>query len=247
MGRELTPMAQALVLLKDLVQAKTRLAGLLSPSERRILAQAMLEDVLAVLAGHPQIDGITLLSDDPAAHLLAGQYDATHWAESELGCRGLNAVAASASARLLNLRAQPLLLVHADLPMLSAEDIAAVFTARREAGGLVVGCDRHGTGTNLLCFDAASAPTFCFGADSCGGHLAAARDRGIPATVLRRNGIGLDVDEPQDLVVLLEQLDGIAAGHTATLLRDAGLGARVRLALASLDSHELPLNEKEVG
>jgi 2-phospho-L-lactate guanylyltransferase len=239
--------AQALVLLKDLVQAKTRLAGVLSPSERRTLAQAMLEDVLAVLAAHPGIDGITLLSDDPAAHLLATQYRATHWAESELGCRGLNAVAGSASERLLKLRGEPLLLVHADLPMLSAGDITAVLTARREAAGLVVGCDRHGTGTNLLCFDALSAPTFCFGADSCPRHLAAARSRDIPTTLLRRAGIGLDVDEPQDLVMLLEQLDVIAAGQTAALLRDGGLGARIRLALASLDSHELPQNEKEVG
>ena len=42
-------MAQALVPLKDLVQAKSRLSGLLRPSERRALAQAMAEDVLAVL------------------------------------------------------------------------------------------------------------------------------------------------------------------------------------------------------
>ena len=40
-------MAQALLPLKDLVQAKTRLGGLLRPSERRALAQAMAEDVLA--------------------------------------------------------------------------------------------------------------------------------------------------------------------------------------------------------
>ena len=64
-------MAQALVPLKDLVQAKSRLAGLLRPSERRALAQAMAEDVLNVLANHVNVAGITLVSDDPGAGLPA--------------------------------------------------------------------------------------------------------------------------------------------------------------------------------
>lgn len=240
-------MAQALVPLKDLVQAKTRLAGLLSPSERRALTQAMLEDVLAVLAAHPAIAGVTLLSDDPAAHLLAAQYGAVHWPESEMGCRGLNAVLQSSSRRLLAEREQPLLLLHADLPLLCEEDISAVLAARHENSGLVVGCDRHGVGTNLLCFDAASAPSFCFGADSCARHLAAARDQGIAATLLRRAGVGLDVDEPRDLELLSAQLDAIAAGHTAALMRRTGLGARISMALGSLAPYEIQRNREEVS
>ena len=43
-------MAQALVPLKDLVLAKTRLSGVLTSVERRALAQAMVEDVLDVLS-----------------------------------------------------------------------------------------------------------------------------------------------------------------------------------------------------
>jgi 2-phospho-L-lactate guanylyltransferase len=239
-------MAQALVPLKDLVQAKTRLAGLLSPSQRRALAQAMMEDVLAVLACHPQIEGITLLSDDPCAHLLAARYGAVHWPESELGARGLNAVVRAASARLLASQAQTVLLVHADLPALSPADICAVLTARRARPGLVVGCDRHGTGTNLLCFDAGSVPDFCFGALSCAGHTAAARARGVPVTVLRRAGIGLDVDEPRDLALLLRQLEGHGAGRTSALIRDTELGARISLALASLALQDMPGDREEV-
>jgi len=246
-GRELTALVQALVPLKDLVRAKTRLAGLLTPSERRALAQAMLEDVLAVLAAHPEVAGITLLSDDPGAYLLAAQFGATHWAESELGCRGLNVVVAGASARLLGLRGQAVLLVHADLPQLSGADVSAVLAAKRDGVGLVVGSDRHGSGTNLLCFDVAGMPEFCFGADSCARHLEAARRRGITACVLRRPGIGLDLDEPGDLALLLQQPDLPATGHTAVLLRGAGLGARIGLALDSLNLHRDPLDREEVG
>lgn len=240
-------MAQALVPLKDLVRAKTRLSGLLSPSERRALAQAMVEDVLALLVAHPGIDGINLVSDDPSAHLLAGQYGARHWPESELGCSGLNNVIGSASRALLAVCDEPLLVLHADLPLLGPADISSVLAAREETGGLVVGSDRHGTGTNILCFDAVSIPAFCFGADSCERHLSAAAARGIPARRLIRPGIGLDVDEPQDLAELVRSLPGGACGRTAELLQYGDLGARIAVALGSLRSGENSFEEHEVG
>lgn len=238
-------MVQALVPLKDLVRAKTRLAGLLSPSERRGLAQAMLEDVLTVLATHPEVAGITLLSDDPSAHLLAAQYGALHWPEKAFDCRGLNAIARAASSRLLAEHQQPVLVVHADLPLLSADDISAVLDSRGR--GVLIGCDRHGTGTNLLSFDMASMPAFCFGHDSCAGHLASARAREIPAVVLRRLGTGLDVDEPADVALLLRQLDSTIESHTGAFLHGAELGARLSLALESLGLGDLTPGNKGVS
>lgn len=240
-------MAQVLVPLKDLVQAKTRLAGLLRPSERRALAQAMLEDVLQVLAGHPAIDRVTLVSDDPAAPLLAGQWGFVHWSEAGLGCRGLNAVIGRASARLLRGSMEPLLVLHADLPLLGAEDITAVLASARDSGGVVIGCDRHGSGTNLLAFSRHSVPRFCFGPDSCARHLAAARQAGVPAEVVRRTGVALDVDEPGDLAELLRLLPGTAGGRTADLLGAAPLATRIGAALASLAPLAPSRDENEAG
>lgn len=240
-------MAQALVPLKDLVRAKTRLSGLLSPSERRALAQAMVEDVLALLLAHPLIDGINLVSDDPSAHLLAGQYGARHWPESELGCSGLNNIIGSASRRLLALSDQPLLVLHADLPLLGLADLSAVLAARERSQGLVVGPDRHGKGTNMLCFDTAAMPVFCFGDDSCKRHLAAAAAQGISGCKVTRPGIGLDVDEPQDLAMLLRSLEGRGDSRTAQLLLDGELGARIEVALGSLRSGEQSFEEGGVG
>lgn len=227
-------MAQALVPLKDLVQAKTRLAGLLRPSERRALAQAMVEDVLETLSAQPQLHRITLVSDDPAAPLLAARYQTQCWTEAELGCRGLNAVLARASERLLTRHGGPLLVLHGDLPLMSRGDVSAVLDCLAANGGLVVGCDRGGTGTNLLAFDAHAVPPFRFGESSCQAHLEAAREAGIPASLLRLEGVALDVDEPADLAVLLDLLEGRGRGHTAELLRDTPLGRRLQLALGSL-------------
>ena len=66
----------ALIPVKDFVNAKQRLSGVLSPSERRGLSQAMVEDMLVCLGHVPGIDGILLVSDDPGAGLLAYRYGA---------------------------------------------------------------------------------------------------------------------------------------------------------------------------
>ena len=73
-------MTWALLPLKDLVRAKTRLAGLLAPSERRALAQAMVEDVLGALTACSQLEGVLLVTDDPA-----GRHPSTRIPHSSTG------------------------------------------------------------------------------------------------------------------------------------------------------------------
>lgn len=229
-------MADALVPLKDLVAAKTRLAGLLRQAERRALAQAMAEDVLDALQRHASIDAVTLVSDDPGADMLARQYGAHCWSEAELGCAGLNPVINAACRRLLASGAESLLVLHADLPFLSAADITAALQRLAETGGLVIGRDRTGRGTNLLAFDKDTVPGFHFGRDSCAAHVAWARSARVPCCVLDSPGIGLDIDEPGDLRELLgDTLPGTAA-HTRGFLASPGLVARVELALDSLSA-----------
>ena len=227
-------MAQALVPLKDLVLAKSRLAGVLTSVERRALAQAMVEDVLTVLSRHRHIARITLVSDDPGASMLAQKYGADCWTESSLGCRGLNPLIQCASERLLNTGGEPLVVLHGDLPLLTGEDISHVVESQQALGGLIVGCDSKGVGTNLLAFNAASTPRFCFRTDSCAGHVAGAKNAGVAVQVLQRSGIGLDVDEAPDLQRIMDQLHVDTASNTAQLLYNTELGARAALALTAL-------------
>ena len=229
-------MAQALVPLKDLVTAKTRLSGLLRPGERRALAQAMVEDVLAVLTSHSEIERVTLVSDDPGADLLACKYGIDLLEERTLCCHGLNPVIDKSCDQLLALGESPLIVSHGDLPLLSSEDISAALKAQRDSGGLVIGCDRLGVGTNLLTFDRTSRPRFAFGADSCARHGNSGRSAGTAVSILRRPGIGLDVDQPGDLALLLSELRPDSPGHTATLLMKTEMGKRIGILLRSLDN-----------
>lgn len=233
---------QALVPLKDLVQAKTRLAGLLSASERRALAQAMAEDVLATLQAHPQVAITTLVSDDPGASLLAERYGAEYWPERRLNaqtksqharaCSGLNRLVDVASDALLAATPLPLMVLHADLPCLGEDDLTAVI--ERVSSSLVIGSDRLGRGTNVLAFSRSHRPEFAFGADSCAAHRAWAVGAGIDYAILSRPGIGLDIDEPQDLARLLGSLDQHPQTQTAALLNEASMRQRIEYALQSM-------------
>lgn len=225
-------MLTALLPLKDLLLAKSRLAGLLHPSERCALTQAMAEDVLGVLASHAAVQHIVIVSDDPAAALLANKYRAQHWSERSLGCTGLNPVLRCASNRLLREGALSIVTLHADLPLLCADDIDAVLTALQGGARPLIGPDRHAIGTNLLAFAAPYLPEFRFGSNSYATHWQAALAAGGTPREIDRPGIALDVDEPGDLAELLPRLD--KASHTGELLLGSELGARVTLALESM-------------
>lgn len=235
--------ARALVPLKDLVEAKSRLSGLLSPAQRRALAQAMVEDVLCVLADHPDIASVTLVSDDPSAQMLATKYGSRHWLESALGCRGLNPVLDKSCELLLRENDHAIVVLHADLPCLTAADISEVLDTLDRQGGLVLGCDRHQKGTNLLAFDVASKVEFSFGAGSCAAHLASADARGIQVCRVHRPGIALDIDEPRDLALLLQHIESGLGGHCSQLFFGTALGSRIATQLASLDSGRHPTQQ----
>lgn len=239
----------ALVPLKELVEAKTRLAGSLSSTERRVLAQAMAEDVVSVLSKHPLIGGVTLVSDDPFAQSLANRFGVRHWTEKDLGCIGLNAVIAEATARIAETFQGSIIVLHADIPLLKPEELAEVVTVQGQTQGLVVGCDRAETGTNLLAFDSRNIPQFSFGANSCHAHEQWARTANVTVTRVNAPGIALDIDEPGDLTVLLASAGSHAPSATLQVLDDLKMASRLTPIdiLAAQMPNKLPTDEQALA
>ena len=66
----------AILPVKEMVEAKQRLAPLLSPEERLALMQMMLRDVLTALSAAQGLAGIALVTLDPWAQALAEAHDA---------------------------------------------------------------------------------------------------------------------------------------------------------------------------
>ena len=171
----------ALIPLKGAGQRKVRLAGRLSADERDALAERMLAHVRAELVEVPDIARLVLLSP-------ARPPDWTDDLIVDHG-RGLNAELDAARAALAH---GPLLVIHADLPLLAAADVVDLLALAGERGAAVAP-DRHEAGTNAVVLADDRAWTFAFGPDSFASH-----GRG-DVSVLRRDGLAFDLDTEADL------------------------------------------------
>jgi FO synthase len=214
----------ALVAVKARPTRKARLAGRLSPPQRDRLAETMLQEVLAALRASPSIDGIAVVSAEP------GRVDPQVLVLPDPGT-GLNDALESAAGTLRDRGATRLLVIHADLPLVSTEDIDRL-VAESRGTGVALAPDRHGAGTNGLCIGLPTPFRFCFGEDSFARHCAEASRHGMDIRVVRTAGLGTDVDGPDDLPVLAQ-----AGAHYAFL--GGQLGRPEALALVSARASDL--------
>ena len=139
----------AAVPVKEFAGAKQRLSPLLTVEQRRALAAAMLEDVLAALAAAP-LAGIMVNTLDPLASELARRYDARVVTD---GARDGHTGAVAAMARILADEGRAAMLaVPGDIPRATAAEIAAVVAARRPAPSLTIVPAHDERGSNaVLC------------------------------------------------------------------------------------------------
>lgn len=212
--------AWALLPMKDLVQAKSRLGGVLASHERRALAQAMAEDVLTALTACEGLAGILLVSDDPGAELLANKYGVEMLPESELGASGLNEVITAACDLLARRGVDSIAVVHGDLPLLTAAELGQLLAERTRSGAdVVIAPDRRRDGTNVLVTAAGARPRFRYGPGSCEAHRDEAQAAGLTCCQVELPGAGLDVDQPADLIDLWQQCQRAGSrGYTCSFL-----------------------------
>ena len=193
-------MITALVPVKRLAQAKRRLRPVLSDGQRREFVLAMLEDILRLLASQPGIAATAVVSADEEVLAFARGLGAQPIRESR-PVRGLNAALAFAADALARQRASGLLVLPADVPLTTPEDIEALLTAWQQAP--VVLCPSHSGGTSALALRPPQAIPFRFGPRSFAAHRRAGVERGLPAAVVSRPGLAMDIDRPEDLRALL--------------------------------------------
>lgn len=219
-------MSWAVLPLKDFVNAKQRLSGVLAPHERRGLFQAMVEDVLSTLTRCKSINHILLVSDDPSADLLAAKYNASLLRETR---PGLNLAVQAAAAYVLERGGEHMLVIHGDLPLVSATDIEQLFR-EHVSPGISIATDLVGEGTNIMLCSAPDCIPFHYGENSCAKHCAAASAAGITSRVLNLPNAQIDIDQPLDLKVLIDRLEqsDVRAEHTRRFFRESGVQQRIQ-------------------
>lgn len=208
-----------LIPIKPLATAKTRLAEVLAPAERRALVLAMLDDVLDALAGAPGLAGVALVGGDAElARHLAGR-GLRLLAEPE---PGLNAALRTASTELAAAGAGRLLILPADIPALDRAAVDALLAVDEPAVALVAASTDGGTNALLLSPPGLLDPAF--GPGSCARYRQAAAAMGVTPRLLELPQVALDIDRPGDLLAL-ESLAG--APRTRALLRRLDIRARL--------------------
>jgi 2-phospho-L-lactate guanylyltransferase len=188
-----------LVPVKNLANAKQRLAYALDQPARTELAHAMLEDVLDALA-ESAADEVSLVTSDAFALELAEHYRFTIIRDDS----NLSETAAIEMAtRVCESRGvQSTLVIPADIPLIEAADIRAIYEAAPAKGTVLVpAADQRGT-NSVLRRPAALFP-LRFGNDSFMPHLVAAIATRTTCVVLSLPRIALDIDTPEDLQQLV--------------------------------------------
>jgi 2-phospho-L-lactate guanylyltransferase len=192
-----------LVPQKSLSAAKTRLRSVFSQDARREFTLELLRRTLALCASIPDKAGFFLCGDSDVAHL-ATEYGADLLGGGAGGMRRDIALAAE-DWRIFGNAA--MLIVSADLPLLTLADLAAVVDAWRACAHVVLGHDLRGRGTNVMLVNEPEHFAFCFGEavgqGSFASHLSTAQGYGLPVAVVERPGIALDIDLPVDIAAFV--------------------------------------------
>ena len=214
----------AIVPVKEFEGAKQRLSPALSADERRVLAATMLEDVLDALSAVRELAGLLVVTIDPAATSLATRYGARVVAD---GARDGHTGAVTAAARLLVREGHAAMMtMPGDIPRATSAEIAATVAAHRAAPAFTIVPAHDDLGSNTIVMSPPDAVPLRFGEDSFYPHLDAARARGIEPLVVRHPGIGMDIDNPVDLVAFL-RMSPPAATRTLAFLEQSGVAARL--------------------
>lgn len=177
------PTLAAVVPMKSMDLAKSRLASVLDAAGRHALARQMVDHVIGTLKQ-------------------AG-FETVRVASGDQGKGDLN-VDVTAAARLVESEgATDLLLVMADLPYLTVPDVAALIAAGRKSP--VVIAEAKDGGTNALLLRPPSVLKFSFATNqpSAALHGVEARKAGIEPLFISRPGLARDIDTPADLEALI--------------------------------------------
>ena len=223
----------AIVPFKALEAAKQRLASLLTPAERRDLMLAMARDVLAALCQSSALTGVLIVSRTPEADALARAFSTERFAESpDADLPG--ALRQASSYLQTHFDARGVMVIPADVPLITAAEIDAVLAAHGTGGtepAVTVIPDSENLGTNCLILSPPDAIDFIFDGRSFKPHVNAAFARGITPKIVPTRGFQLDIDTAEDLRALL------ASGRTTqtgTFLEKSGIAER----LSAIDNGE---------
>lgn len=190
----------AIVPVKPLRRGKSRLSEILTEDERARLNHHLFTQTINVLSQVSLISDILVVSRD--THVLTEARERQVRTVTENGTPELNNALRRASLFSNVFAKEGVLIVPADLPMLTPEDVEDFLAQRTQPPLMVISPDRRRQGTNMMLINPADLISFSFGLDSFNKHCDLAEKKGVEVIVYENERIALDLDVPEDYAIL---------------------------------------------
>jgi len=188
----------AIIPVKPLRVAKSRLSEVLSPEDRQRFAESMLRHVLSVVSNVPQVTGTLVISRDNKALSIAREYGAHTVQES--GNPELNVALMRATQVIASWRSSAVLVLPADLPLIAPEDVAGIIALGVRTPAIVIATDRNQDGTNALFLRPPGLIPYAYGTGSYQRHVNLGLEAGANVQEYHSERLVLDIDLPEDIV-----------------------------------------------
>jgi 2-phospho-L-lactate guanylyltransferase len=231
-------MRALLLPIKDLRQAKQRLAPLLTPEDRFGLAQAMLADTIRAVRGVQRAEKIFVVTNYVPAMQAAKENGWELLREDQQISESVSVDAASRHCAKCGVTA--LLRLPLDVPLVQSSDIDDLLAVEFVAPALVIVPSRDGTGTNAILRTPPVLFPSHFGSGSFAKHCDEAERAGAQIVVCRNERLEMDVDDEADLRALAR--GDLLGTETGAWLQRCGLMQRLTEPLVCNDALKLAAN-----
>ncbi len=213
-----------LIPVKSIAAAKQRLGQALDQVHRSQFAEAMLRDVMIAASGVKDRLDTFLVTADPQAKTMAAEFD---FGVIEDTRNESETVAIEiATDWCVRHHYDVSVVVPGDIPLITGAELNRVLDSAPEEGAVLVPAyDRRGS--NCILRRPACIIPLRFGNDSFLPHCEAMKQTGKQLVILEMPGIGLDVDNPHELELLMQSAGNT---HAQRLLRSWGIGSQAAAA-----------------
>jgi 2-phospho-L-lactate guanylyltransferase len=192
----------AIIPVKPIRLGKSRLSALLSDNERIKLNTDLLKHTLQTLTLVSEIDQVLVVSRDPNVLSIARDHGAKTILEN--GEPHLNMALAKATALAQQHSIGGVLILPADLPLLSGEEVQSLVMLAKNPPVVVISPDRREEGTIALLISPPGLINFDYGPGSFGRHCQRTKAASARLEIVRMPSLAFDLDIPEDLKMLQE-------------------------------------------
>jgi 2-phospho-L-lactate guanylyltransferase len=189
--------------VKSLINSKQRLNSFLTPEEREKLVHALLQDVLTAATNSKLAHCTLLITSDSKIVKITQQWHLPNLEYLiEPKEKGINYAVQFALEWCLSKSVSSILIIPADIPLITAEDIDDLIKLAQEKSSIVIAPSQRKDGTNAFYQQPPNLFQVWYGPDSFRKNLNLILKKHLPYHILEHPAFALDIDLKEDLIHL---------------------------------------------